>query len=175
MRIIVSVGLPGSGKGIVSDAARSIGIRVVSMGDTVRRYHEHSGEGMAVGEFADSERSKYGKAVWAERVMEDVDDEIVLVDGCRSIDELDVLRTYGHVYIISVHTLSKNRYERLVSRAREDSPKSINEFDERDRREIRYGTSKLMEVADYVINNDGRPELSQVEAERILHSIIDEV
>ncbi len=175
MIIIVSVGLPGSGKGILSDTAQSIGIRVVSMGDTVRDYHDLSDKRMNIGEFADSERSKYGKAIWAERVMDGVEDDIIFVDGCRSIEELGVLRSYGRVYIICVHTLSNIRYDRLVSRARDDSPRSIMEFDERDRREKEYGVEQLMEIADFVINNDGTPESSRNEAERILRSIIDKI
>ena len=151
MIIIVSVGLPGSGKSLVSDVAQSMGIRTVSMGDAVRRYYGHSDKKETIGEFADSERQRYGKAVWAERTMEGVDDDIILVDGCRSPDELDVLRSYGRVIVISVRALSQNRYDRLVSRSRDDSPRSMAEFDVRDRREMEYGVESLMDMSDFVI------------------------
>ena len=81
--------------------------------------------------------------------------DIFLVDGCRSLDEVQSYRRLSkEVYIIGVHAPRMIRYDRLVQRGREDAPKNIEEFDERDNRELGWGLGNVIALSDILIVNN---------------------
>ncbi len=158
MRILLIAGMPGAGKEELLNVARSMDIPFLRMGDIVREFHAASGaaeEGLSVGQVANRERELHGKNIWAQRAIERMSGDIFLVDGCRSMDEVRSYRELSdEVYIIAVHAPRMMRYERLVARGRDDAPKDMEEFDARDQREMGWGLSDVIALADHMIVND---------------------
>ena len=158
MKILLVTGMPGAGKEELLNVARSMDIPFLRMGDIVREFHAASGaaeQGLSVGQVANGEREKHGKDIWAKRAIERMSGDLFLVDGCRSLDEVYSYKGLSdQVYIIGVHAPRMVRYERLVKRGREDAPKDIAEFDERDNRELGWGLGSVIALSDILIVND---------------------
>ena len=175
MKILLVTGMPGAGKEELLNVARTIDIPFLRMGDIVREFHATSGaaeKGLSVGQVANQERELHGKDIWAKRAIERMSGNIFLVDGCRSLDEVNSYRGLSKdVYIIGVHAPPKIRYERLVKRGREDAPKDLKEFDERDTREMSWGLGNLIALSDYLIVNDSDLETFQNKVRRTLEDL----
>lgn len=158
MRILLITGMPGAGKEELLEVARGMGIQFLRMGDIVREFHESSGnaaKGMSVGQTASSERKLNGVDIWAVRALKRMHGDLFLVDGCRSMDEVNSFRGLSDdVHIIAVHAPAEQRYSRLVKRARDDAPADLGEFDDRDSREMGWGLSEIIALADIMIVND---------------------
>jgi len=163
MKIIIIAGMPGAGKEELLSVAASMDVPSIRMGDVVREVYSASSEsksGVSVGEFASAERKRFGKNIWAKRTIERMYGSVFLVDGCRSMDEVRSFRELSKdVVIIGIHSPPELRYERLVKRGREDAPKSIEEFNERDSREITWGLAEVIALSDImIINSSGLEE-----------------
>ena len=79
--------------------------------------------------------------------------EVGFLEGMRSWPEIELIREKAQGVVVAVLTPRALRFERVVARGREDdSPQS---FDERDQREIAYGTSIPIALADAYILNTG--------------------
>jgi dephospho-CoA kinase len=160
MRIVVLAGMPGSGKEEFVLVARSLGYEIVRMGDVVRA--EATGRGVqnsdrGVGGFANTERQAHGNDIWARRCLHRLKGRRTIVDGSRSLDELEVFRKeFGDsVELVAIHAPQRQRYQRLLDRGREDAPGSWEEFLERDRRELSWGLGSLIAMADTMLVNEG--------------------
>ena len=157
------------------NVARTLDIPFLRMGDIVREFYQTSGaaeKGMTVGQLANSERELHGKDIWAKRAIERMSGNIFLVDGCRSLDEVESYRKLSDdVHIIAVHASPSDRYRRLVKRARDDAPCNIEEFDARDRREMNWGLGNLIALSDIMILNDSDLESFHDMAHRILKEL----
>lgn len=175
MRIMLITGMPGSGKEELLNVARSMGIPFLRMGDIVREFYAGSGaeaQGLSVGQVASRERELHGKDIWAERAIERMSGDLFLVDGCRSMDEVASFKKLGdEVYIIGIHAPRETRYERLVERGREDAPHSPEEFNARDGREMGWGLSDVVALADIMIVNDSSLEDFQSKVREVLEGL----
>ena len=71
---------------------------------------------------------------------------------------MDEVRAYRNitddVNIVAIYASPKTRYDRLVKRGRDDAPKNIEEFNERDNRELGWGLGETMALADRMIINE---------------------
>jgi dephospho-CoA kinase len=160
MRIIVLAGMPGSGKEEFVQVAISKGYEVVRMGDVVRSeaaLRKVPNHDKGVGGFADSERRENGPDIWARRCVPFIRGERTLIDGSRSLDELEAFRgAFGDdLKLVAIHAPPRARYGRLLERGREDAPQSWEEFAERDRREMSWGLGWLIAMADVMLVNSG--------------------
>jgi dephospho-CoA kinase len=162
MRVIGTVGLPGSGKGEAAAVAREAGVPVVTMGDVIREACRERGLDPAEhhGEVARALREEEGPAAIAERSLPPIeaalqDSDVVLVDGLRSDVELDRFRTaFGDAFIlVSVEAPFETRADRLLDRARDDSDLDRESLREREERELGFGMDAVMDRADVVIEN----------------------
>ena len=172
MKLIVVSGMPGSGKEEFLKAAVSMGIPYVRMGDVVREHYDASGSDQSIGKYAGEERERHGPRIWAERCLEKMDGSVFLVDGCRSLSEVSAFRELtDDVIIVSIHSPPKVRYERLLARARSDAPESRAEFDERDAREMNWGLSDIIVLADHLILNDGSLKRFQTTSKKLLREL----
>ena len=162
MKLIIVTGMPGAGKEEFLSTARTMNVPFIRMGDVVREYYpmrDASRENMSVGEFAESERKRNGYDIWAKRCLEKMSGPVLLVDGCRSVDEVEAFRSLtDDVTVVAIHSTPSSRYERLVKRNRDDAPSNEDEFDSRDDREIGWGIAKIIALADIVIPNDSTLE-----------------
>ncbi|EQD52427.1 hypothetical protein B2A_06531, partial [mine drainage metagenome] len=95
MKLIVTVGMPGSGKDELLEIARSVGMATLKMGDLVRDETRRRGLPLTsanVGRIASEEREKHGGGIWAQRALPKLTETRMLVDGCRSDVEVTVFR-----------------------------------------------------------------------------------
>ena len=177
MKVIGFTGLPGSGKSTAIDAIRNIGI-IVTMGDVIRNEAKKRGiepTGENLGKIAKELREKGGDGVVAEKCVElikQLKDDVIFIDGIRSQFEIDVFRKYWKFPIIATVIDENVRFERLFERGRSDDPKEIEEFRERDKREIGFGLKDVVDNADYKIENTFSIEILQEETKKLVKEIL---
>jgi len=149
MHVLGTVGLAGSGKGELAAVAREHDIPVVTMGDVIRQACRDRGFDPAEnhGAVAKALRAENGPAAIAERslpmVREAVDGDVdtVVVDGLRSMVEVEVFReAFGADFeIVSVEAPFELRAERLADRGRDASDGDLEALRARDERELEFG------------------------------------
>jgi dephospho-CoA kinase len=124
MILVVTVGMPGSGKDELVEVARGIGLATLKMGDLVRDETRRRGLALSnanVGRIASEEREKHGPAVWAQRALPKLTETRMLVDGCRSDTEVTVFRHhFGDLFVLGIYSSPETRYQRLERRGRKD-------------------------------------------------------
>jgi len=175
MKLIVVAGMPGAGKEEFLNVAADMGIPFIRMGDLVRELYPQRSEedrDLTLGQFANIERERHGYNIWAKRALERMSGNIYLIDGCRSMDEVEAYRSLSDdVNIVAIHAPPKIRYERLVKRQRDDAPRNIEEFNARDSREMGWGLADVIALSDHLILNDGSLEKFREEANAYLRSV----
>ena len=162
LKIIIITGMPGAGKSEVANAFQNAGYPLIIMGDVIRE------ETRNLGMEANPEntkkvmldlREKHGPGAIAIRCLDGLckqDSDIVVIEGCRSIAEIDVFDDYAEeVMIVCVHASPKIRFSRLQERNREDAPATWEIFRERDIREISVGLGGVIALSDIMLINEG--------------------
>jgi len=159
MKLIVTVGMPGSGKDELVGVARSIGLATLKMGDLVRTEASRRGiapNGSALSRLAAEEREKHGAAIWAQRALPKLIETKMLVDGCRSEAEITCFRhQFGDLFVLGVFSSPETRYERMRRRGRSDDGTNLQEFFDRDQRELKFGIGSAFILADGMLVNEG--------------------
>ena len=182
MRIIILLtGMPGSGKSVVSEVAREMDIEVFNMGDVVRE--EVSRRGLEptpenILRVATELRRRFGQDIIARRVAEKITrsrSKVVLVDGVRSLYEVEVFRNLGKCIVMAVHASPKTRYERLMRRGRPGDPRNWSEFEERDRTELSFGIGNVIALADVMIVNESSLEEFKRTVTKHLEEVLREI
>lgn len=158
--IVCLTGMPGAGKTTIAEALRTKGFDKITMGDAVRaeaarRKIEPTGENL--GKLMLELREKNGPGAVAELIKNDIvnsKSDVVLVDGLRSLAEVDVLKKIGTVKVLAIHASGDTRFGFLTRRDRSDAPSDRNDFAKRDSREIGVGMSESIALADETISNN---------------------
>jgi len=161
-RIVVGiVGMPGAGKGTVRETLQKMGYPVVVMGDEIReeakrRKLKPTPENL--GKVMLRLREKEGPAAVAKRCipkMEKAKGEVVVVEGIRSLHEVDEFKKhFPNFTLIAIHTSPETRFRRLFQRKRSDDPKGWETFMERDSRELSVGIGAAIATANHMIVNE---------------------
>ena len=157
-------GLPGSGKGIVSDIATEKGAIIVSMGDIVREEAKKRGEGSK--ETAKNLRKEFGEYIISELTIEKIKklqdegvEKTIIVEGIRSLHEVDMFKeNFDNFMILSIFANTNIRFERLKKRMREDDSQDFNEFKKRDMSELGFGIGSVISLSDRLIINESDME-----------------
>ncbi len=152
--------MPGSGKSTIADGLKSKNFNIINMGDAVRdeakkRNLDPTGENL--GKLMLELRKNNGPGAIAALIEDKIknsESDVIVIDGIRSNEEIQVLRKNGTVKLLSVHASTDTRYDFLSNRGRFDDPKSRNNFNERDSREIGVGISTPIALADESISNN---------------------
>jgi dephospho-CoA kinase len=165
MRVIATVGLPGSGKSEAAAVAREMGIPVVTMGDVIRAECRDRGLDPAThhGEVAKALRAERGPGAIAERSLPIIEERVaetdadtVLIDGVRSDTEADRFEdAFGEAFsLLSIEAPFDVRAERVATRGRDTPSEEGGEsLQERDARERGFGMDDAISRADYTISN----------------------
>ena len=181
--IVVTVGLPGAGKGTFAEVAQSLGIPVIVMGDIVReeaRKRNLELTSSNLRKIASELREKHGVDVLARMVVEKIEEKykdecVVLVDGCRTPQELEVFKRYAHVVVVSIEAPFEVRAARIAKRGRSDDVGDVYELlRSRDKSEMELGMGKVMEMANIRLSNVGTLEEFVEKAKSVLKEIIRE-
>ena len=158
--IVCLTGMPGAGKTTIADGLKSKGFDKITMGDAVRaeaarRKIEPTGANL--GKLMLELREKNGLGAVAELIKDQIVNSkygVVLIDGVRSIAEVDVLKKFGTVKILAIHASSDTRFKFLSRRGRSDAPEDRQDFVKRDSREMGVGMSDSIALADETISNN---------------------
>jgi len=159
MKLIVTVGMPGSGKDELVAVARSMGLATLKMGDLVRDETRRRGLPLTsgnVGRVASEEREKHGAGIWAQRALPKLTETRMLVDGCRSDNEVTVFRHhFGDLFVLGIYASPETRHDRMTARGRSDDSAGLQDFYDRDRRELKWGIGNAFALADGMLVNEG--------------------
>ena len=175
MNLVIITGMPGAGKGVLADAFREVNIPVIVMGDVIR--NETKRRGLEPNPANTKKvmlelREKNGSGAVALCCIQDLvttDSSTVVIEGCRSIAEIDVFDDYAQkTTIISVHASPSVRFQRLKDRAREDAPPEWDIFRERDLREISVGLGGVIALSDIMVINESSIEEMQLKSRAIV-------
>jgi predicted RNA binding protein with dsRBD fold (UPF0201 family)/dephospho-CoA kinase len=153
--------MAGCGKTVAADTARELGLPVVNMGDVVRREaieRNLPSTDESIGRLAGELREEHGASVIAARcipLIRDTGCELVVVDGIRSMDEVDTFRNeFGEdMLLVRIEAPTELRRQRLSSRERADDTEL--DMDARDARELGWGMGDAMKAADVELDNSG--------------------
>lgn len=158
--IVCLTGMPGAGKSTIADGLKTKGFEKITMGDAVRaeatkRKIEPTGANL--GKLMLELREKNGPGAVAELIKDQIANsksDVILIDGVRSIAEVDVLKKFGTVKILTIHASSDTRFKFLSNRRRSDAPADRQDFVKRDSREMGVGMSDSIALADETISNN---------------------
>jgi len=184
MRVIGTVGLPGSGKGEAAAVAREEGVPVVTMGDVVREACRDRGLDPAEhhGRIANRLREEDGSTAIADRTLPRIEEALgradtVVVDGIRSMAEAETFaERFGDDFLlVSVEAPFDLRAERLGERGRDDSDVDREALRERDERELEFGMAEAMDAADVRIDNTGSLSTFRETVRAVLREGVDAV
>jgi len=112
-------------------------------------------------------REKNGPGAIAHLVIPEIENSksnVVIIDGVRSNAEIDVLKKYGTVKLLAIHASIDRRFEFLQQRGRSDDPKTKENFEERDTRELGVGISNSIALSDDAITNNNKTKEELIEA-----------
>jgi len=160
MKLVVVTGMPGAGKSEVADAFRRADVPVIVMGDVIREEVRKRGLESAPANTKKvmlELREENGLGAVAIQCIDDLKQttaELAVVDGCRSVAEIQVFDDYAEkVITVCVHASPATRFARLRERNRDDDPRDWSVFRERDIREISVGLGGVIALSDIMPNN----------------------
>ncbi len=159
--VVGLAGMPGAGKSTVVDAALELGYAVVAMGDVIREETVKRGLELTpqnIGKVMLELRLEDGVAVVASKCIPKIEAQTcgkVLVDGLRSLHEVDVFKEHFQKFtVLAVHASPETRFNRLFNRRRSDDSCEWAVFRERDMRELTVGLGNVIAMAERVVVND---------------------
>ena len=179
--VVVTVGMPGSGKGAFQRIFQKMGYPVVIMGDEVREEAKRRNIPPTpenLGSIMLQLRETEGPAAIAKRCipkLKKITEKIVGVDGIRSLHEVNEFKKHFPKFVlIAIHASPKKRYQRLFRRRRSDDPQDWETFMERDLRELGVGMGDVIASADYMIMNEGTFTQLNTRIKKVLKEILED-
>jgi len=170
VKIFIIVGMPASGKNIARMYAQSKGMPYYSTGDIVREEIRNRGleeDAVTTARVSDELRNPDGMGVTRRALSRALEhhETGVFLEEMRSWQEVELIRQHAPTVVVAFLAPRETRRERVLHRARADD--SADAFDERDMREIAYGTAIPIARADtYIMNtgslDDGRTALDAI-------------
>ena len=172
--------MPGAGKGIFRRTVQGFGYPVIIMGDEVREEikrrklkptPENFGKTML------NLREIEGPSTIAKRTVTRLENQasrIVVIDGIRSLIEVDTFKEhFPNFILVGIYASPKTRYHRLFRRGRNDDPTDWGTFMERDVRELEIGVGSVISMADYMIVNEGTIRQLKYRASQFMKKVIE--
>lgn len=160
LKIVAITGMPGAGKSTAAQALFKEGWKRVVMGDVIREETKRRGlepDAKNTGEVMKRLRSERGEAAVADLCLQAIAKagaEKVVVDGIRSVAEVEAFRRKADVMLVAIDASPSRRFELLRERGRSDDPLTREMFEERDLRELGVGIGEAIALADVTISNE---------------------
>jgi dephospho-CoA kinase len=165
-RLIVCItGMPGAGKSTIAASLKEKGFSVIAMGDIIReeaRQQKVDPTDTNLGKLMLKLRSDLGPGAIAHLILREINKQYndnggidkIVIDGIRGIAEVEILKKAGCVKLLAIHASTNKRFSHLKQRARSDDPSVIEEFINRDKRELTVGISEAIALADETLSNN---------------------
>ena len=166
-RLIVCItGMPGAGKSTIAASLKKKGFSVIAMGDIIREeatQQKVDPTDANLGKLMLKLRNDLGPGAIAHLILRKIDKQQnnnggmdnIVIDGIRGIAEVEILKRVGCVKLLAIHASTDKRFRHLKQRGRSDDPYVIEEFANRDKRELTVGISEAIALADETLpNND---------------------
>jgi len=166
--------MPGAGKSTIAEGLKPKGYDIVNMGNAVReeaKKRNLESTSSNLGKLMLELREKNGPGAIAELIKPQIESStanVILIDGVRSNDEIQVLRKFGNVKLLAIHASTDTRFDFLQKRGRSDDPQTKDNFDERDNRELGVGISNSIALSDDAISNTGLTKDELIESAFII-------
>lgn len=163
-RLILITGMSGSGKTTVAEMFQEEGYSIITMGDVIRGLAAERGleqTPQVLGFLAKEMREEHGDgavAIECVKKLKNMDEDVMVVDGIRSLAEVDVFKESFDAVLVATHAAPRTRFERLSERGRSDDPDDIRVFRERDMRQLGFHMGWAIGLADHMIVNEGSIE-----------------
>ena len=182
MKVIGTVGMPGSGKSVTSKILKEkLNPYYIVMGDVIRE--EVMKEGLEptpdnVRRIMLTIRERGGNDVVARRCIEKLKEneekyEWAIIEGLRGLEELLTFRKHLlNFLLIAIHASPSTRFNRLKQRGRSDDPKNRDMFDKRDLTELKVGIGSVIALADHIILNESTKEDLRGEIDTFLEDVL---
>lgn len=160
MRIVAVTGMPGAGKSTAAQALVAAGWKRIVMGDVIRGETKRRGlepDAKNTGDVMVQLRRERGDSAVADLCLEEIARRRlhrVVIDGIRSMAEVETFRRSAAVVLVAVHASPERRFALLRERGRRDDPLSKEMFLRRDQRELGVGIGNAIALADEVISNE---------------------
>ncbi|TFG09854.1 dephospho-CoA kinase [Candidatus Thorarchaeota archaeon] len=181
MQILLITGMPGAGKSEIADQFRMHNHPVVVMGDVVREVARKRGlepsrkNTMSIMLELRQNRGPGAIAEYCLDSMENLDRESIVVEGCRSIAEMEVFRKRAaSLTTVCVHASPDTRFHRLQKRNRKDAPTDWDAFRERDLRELDVGLGGVIALSDIMLVNEGTKEELRKKAQSVVQRFVNQ-
>ncbi len=199
MKIIGFVGMPGSGKSVASNVARTAGLEVVVMGDVIRCEAARMGLPLTdenLGNVGNALRAREGPEAVAKRTFELArrsGKDLVVIDGLRSKEEVEFFRENSDDFmLVEVSASEEARLSRIANRGRSDDAnsedrtaqgskivrscedrlqKTAEALGKRECRELGWGMCEAFNEADLRIDNNGDLDEFKAKIEAFLKEI----
>jgi dephospho-CoA kinase len=163
--IVCLTGMPGSGKSTVAKSLKKKGFSVIAMGDVVRDEAKRKNiepTDINLGKLMLKLRREIGPGAIAQLILNEIEkrevrsdaNQYIVIDGIRSVPEVEILRTIGLVKLLAIHASANTRFDHLKKRARGDAPLNENDFGIRDQRELAVGISEAIAMSDEMLSNN---------------------
>ncbi len=182
--VLAFVGAPAAGKTEAASVAKEMGIPVITMGEVIReelRKRSLPLNDENAGRVANELREREGMDAIAKRcipLIKDVEGKkaertVIVVDGIRGIAEVETFKKeFGDDFVlVRVDAPLQLRYKRIKSRGRGDDVLSVEEFKNREKRELGWGMEEAMKKADKVVKNEGYLEEFKEQIKGILAGV----
>jgi dephospho-CoA kinase len=158
--IVLITGMPGAGKSTAAEALVAKGWKRVVMGDVIREETRRRGltpDSENTGAVMKDLRKERGEAAVAELCLDSIRKMKagrVVVDGIRSMSEVEAFRKSADAILVVVHGSPRRRFALLRERGRSDDPLTEEMFRSRDEREIGVGIGHAIAFADEMVSNE---------------------
>lgn len=164
MKVIVIVGMPGSGKTIATNIAKKINLFTITSGDIIRE--EVIFQGLKLNEKNELKIARWffkssNEKIIAKRLFKKIKDagspSKIIIQGPRSVEcfnELKKLLGVKKITLLAIHSSPELRYKRIRIRKRY-AGKGDRMVKLKDKQQIEHGLAKLIAMSDEMIVNDG--------------------
>lgn len=181
MRVIGTVGMPGSGKSVTSQILKEkLNSFYAVMGDVIREEVRKQGLELTSTNLRKTMltiRKREGNDIVAKRCIEKLKENEVkyewgIIEGLRGLEELVTFRKHLNFLLIAIHASPSTRFNRLKQRGRSDDPKNREMFDKRDLTELNVGIGSVIALADRILVNEGSKEDLFPQIDQLLESVL---
>jgi len=87
--------------------------------------------------------------------------------------EVTVFRhNFGDLFVLGIFASPETRYDRMTTRSRNDDGGSLQDFFDRDRRELKWGIGNAFALADGMLINEGPIDAFRRDARTMLEKIL---